>query len=200
MADGFIEEELLVACPAYTFQGGPSFSTRLVALANGREKRNQNWSRPRQVFKAPFQNIDEDAVFSIRSAFYAARGMANGFLFKDWTDFQAKNAEIGLAPAGSAPVQLVKPYFTLGGQLYNRAIVKPKADGFVLKQAGVTKAGTLDTTTGLFTPSTAWTTSAILTWSGEFYVPVRFDQDDLPFTLDNPGRLNGDVALIELFL
>lgn len=198
--NGFIEEELLSVCPAYTFQGGPSFSTRLVQLANGREKRNINWSRGRQVFKAPFQNVDQASVDIIRTAFYACRGMAYGFLFKDWTDFQADHAAMGVAPASNIPVQLIKPYVTPGSEGYNRTIQKPIAEGLTVYQAGVAKVGTVDATSGLFTPTTDWTPGALLTWSGEFRVPVRFDQDDLPFTLDNPGRLNGDVALIELFL
>lgn len=196
--NGFINEELLDACPAYTFQGGPSFSTRLVTLSNGREKRNQNWTRPRQVFKAPFQNVDEPTVRLIRSAHYVARGMAYGFIFKDWTDFTADRETFAVAPVGSGAIQLVKRYTTLTEE-YDRVITNPVADGLQVYQNGVLKAGTVDDMTGLFLPTTAWTAGAVLTWSGEFRVPVRFDQDDLPFTLDNPGRFNGDVALIEIF-
>lgn len=43
---------------------------------------------------------------------------------------------------------------------------------------------------------------AILTWSGEFRVPVRFDTDYLPFSIDDIGNdgfaTNGSVDLIEV--
>lgn len=197
--DGFIEQRLTDPCPAYTFSGGPEWSTRVVVLANGREKRNQGWSRPKHRFTAPFQNISQEAFIVLKSAHFATRGMAYGFRFKDWTDFRAENAPLGLAPAGVTPVQLSKQY-EFGAEKYDRPISKPVEGTVTVKQNGVLKAGVIDSTTGLFTPSTAWTEGAVLTWSGEFDVPVRFDTDVLSFTLDNPNALNGEVAIVELFL
>jgi uncharacterized protein (TIGR02217 family) len=98
-------------------------------------------------------------------------------------------------------VQLYKTY-TKGALSTQRTITKPRAN-VVVYEGGVAKAGTLDTLTGLFTPSTAWTTGAALTWSGEFRVPVRFDNDFLPMTIDsrnaNGYAMNGSVQLIEVF-
>lgn len=197
MAD-FIEKRLLDACPAYTFSGGPTFSTRLNTLASGREYRNQSWVNPKHVFGAPFLNIPQETFEAIKAAFYVARGMAVGFRFKDWTDYRATNVVLGVSPAGSTPIQLTKQYDT-DGEGYARKITKPIASTVVVRSNGVVKAGTVSEMTGLFTPSTAWTTGQTITWSGEFDVPVRFNTDQLPFTLDNPNALNGDVALIEVF-
>lgn len=69
-----------------------------------------------------------------------------------------------------------------------------------MKQNGVTKPGTVDTATGLFTPDTAWTSGQPLTWSGEFDVPVRFGNDYLPASWDNKQAINADVELLEIFL
>lgn len=198
MAD-FIEKSLLDVCPAYTFSGGPTFSTRLNTLASGREYRNQSWSLPKHQYGAPFLNIDQSVFESIKAAFYIARGMAIGFRFKDWTDYRATAVILGVAPAGSAAVQLIKQYET-EGEGYARKISKPIASTVHVFSNGVAKAGTVDETTGLFTPATAWTAGQTLTWSGEFDVPVRFNTDQIPFTLDSPGALNGDVALLEVFV
>jgi uncharacterized protein (TIGR02217 family) len=195
----FIEKRLLDACPAYTFSGGPTFSTRVNTLANGREYRNQSWVNPRHQFSAPFLNIDQEVFESIKAAFYVAKGQAYAFRFKDWTDYRATDAPLGVSPAGSTPVQLLKQYQTQA-EGYARKIVKPVASTVQVRANGTLVAGSVDDTTGLFTPSGAWAVGATLTWSGEFDVPVRFNTDQLPFTLDNPNALNGDVALLEVFL
>jgi hypothetical protein len=44
--------------------------------------------------------------------------------------------------------------------------------------------------------------ASVITWSGEFRVPVRFDNDYLPFSLDNRRSdgyaNNGSIDLIEV--
>lgn len=199
IVNGFIEERLTDPCPAYTFASGASWSTRVVTLANGQEKRNVNWSRPKQQFTCPFQNISAEMAQILKGAFYVARGMAYGFRFKDWADYTATNEPLGISPAGSTPVQLVKTY-EFGAEAYTRTISKPVAGTVTVRANGSPVAGTLDATTGLFTPTGAWPGGAVLTWTGEFDVPVRFDTDILTLTIDNVDAMNGDVQLLEIFL
>lgn len=198
--NGFIEERF-DPCPGYTFSSEPQFSTRIVALANGAEKRNGNWVRAKHAFKAPLFNVSQVTADSVRACFYAARGALYGFRFKDWADFTADRSVIGLAPAGSAPVQLAKQY-VFGPDSYSRPIYKPVAGTVTVYQNTIAKAGTLDSATGLFTPTTPWSAGATLTWSGEFDVPVRFETDTMPITIDNANRegyiYNGEVSLVEL--
>lgn len=197
--NGFIEERLTDPCPAYTFASTSQWSTRVVTLANGNEKRNVNWSQPKQSFSAPFQNITAEAARALKAAHYATRGMAYGFRFKDWADFQATNEPLGIAPSGSTPVQLVKTY-DFGAEAYTRKISKPVAGTVTVRSNGTPVAGTLDPVTGLFTPSSPWAGGGVLTWTGEFDVPVRFNSDQLTFTIDNVDALNGQVELLEIFL
>lgn len=198
--NGFIEERF-DPCPGYTFSSEPQFSTRIVALTNGAEKRNGNWRRAKHAFKAPLFNVNQATADSVRACFYAARGSLYGFRFKDWADYSANRTLLGLAPAGSVAVQLTKHY-VFGPDSYDRPIYKPVAGTVTVYQDGTIKPGTLDTTTGLFTPTTAWSTNATLTWSGEFDVPVRFDSDNMPVTIDNANRngyiYNGEVSLVEI--
>jgi uncharacterized protein (TIGR02217 family) len=197
----FYDVELDI-CPAFGWQGGPQFNTRITALRSGLERRNAEAAQVRHQFTLPFANIrDADYLQEIKAAHLAMRGNLHSFKVKDWSDFEAFDEPLGVAPAGSTPVQLRK-LAAFGLATYSRTITKPLA-GVVVKQGGTIKAGTLDTLTGLFTPSTAWTPGAALTWSGEFRVPVRFDNDYLPMTIDsrnaNGYAMNGSVQLIEVF-
>jgi uncharacterized protein (TIGR02217 family) len=129
---------------------------------------------------------------------HAARGSLYGFLFKDWNDYSVTAQSLGTAPSGSTAVQLVKTY-TYGSETYTRTITKPVASTVTVYENGVAKAGTLDDTTGLFTPGTAWTGSAALTWTGEFLVPVRFASDDIEFVLPHRDIAEVVCELVEVF-
>lgn len=189
--------------PAYGWQGGPSFNTRIKGLKNGHERRNANWDQVKHQFTLPFQNITDAAyLLGLKSVFLAVRGQNHSFLAKDWSDYRATGESLGNAPAGSAAVQLQK-VATFGAATYTRTITKPRAGTVTVYQAGVAKAGTVDTVTGLFTPDTAWTEGQALTADFEFYVPVRFASDLMPMSIDNrTGQgyvMNGSVELVEVF-
>jgi len=180
------------------FTGGPRFKTSIVTLDNGKEQRNQEWARARWEYEAPFTNADPEVVRkAVRDMFFAARGMNDGFRFKDWDDYQATNESLGNAPSGTTAVQLIKTYAAGFPSPYVRNILKPVSGTVTVYQAGVAKAGTLDTTTGLFTPSSGWTAGQPLTWTGEFDVPVRFDDDALLWLWDNKDVRSATVRLVE---
>jgi uncharacterized protein (TIGR02217 family) len=63
----------------------------------------------------------------------------------------------------------------------------------------IAKPGTVDTTTGLFTPSTNWTANRALKASFEFDVPVRFASDDMPASYDTRNAITTSAELIEDF-
>lgn len=197
----FYDVELDI-CPSYGWQGGPQFNTRVVALRNGHERRNAQADQVRHAFTLPFLNIRRaDYLAYLKSAHLAMRGNLHSFKVKDRSDFEAVDEPLGAAPAGTAAVQLRK-VSTFGLATYTRTITKP-AGSVVVKQGGVAKAGTVDVLTGLFTPTTAWTEGAALTWSGQFFVPVRFDNDFMPMTIDSRSvegyAMNGSVQVIEVF-
>ena len=190
-------------CPAFGWQGGPEFYTRIITLRNGHERRNANWAGMRHHYTLPFQNItDADYLLYLKSVFVAAQGQAESFIVKDHSDYQATLEPLGTAPSGSTPVLLKKTY-TFGEASIVRDITKPVA-GAVIYQNGSPKAGTLDTTTGYFTPTTSWSGGATLAWTGEFRVPVRFASDILSSSIDSRGgngdyAMTGSVELIEVF-
>lgn len=204
----FYAYELEGVCPAYGWQSGPSGNTEITKLKNQHEARNAIGDEARHYFTLPFANVESDDYLRyLKSVHMVMYAMTHSFLVKDWLDFEVEGEPIGDAPSGSTAVQLKKTYgiYSPGGSLLasrSRDITKPVA-GAVVYQAGIAKAGTLDTATGLFTPSTAWTEGQALTWTGEFRVPVRFNNDYMPMSIENLSRgqhvVSGSVELIEVF-
>lgn len=187
--------------PAFGWMVDKSYTVDVTPLRSGVNARNLVDPRPVRRFVLPFNNIlQQDYLDNLNAIFDVAHGGWHTFNVRDYSEDIAINAVIGNAPSGSTPVQL-KITKTVGGQTSVRKITRPLSSGFVLFQTGTPKAGTLDTSTGLFTPTTAWTAGQPLTWSGSFRVPVRFKNSTLPMTIDNKsaGRfvMNGSVELIE---
>lgn len=188
-------------CVALGFQAEPAYSTTINTLDNGREQRNQNWTRARRSFEAEHRNFPIADAALLLALFHAVAGMAHSFRFKDWTDYSVVGGALGLTPgANQTPVQLVKVY-TAGALTRTRTIQKPVAGTVTVYENGVAKAGTIDTATGLFTPTTNWTAGATLTADFEFDVPVRFASDALPCTIDaRQDVVTVNSSLVEVFL
>lgn len=193
----FIESRLLDKL-AFGFQGGPTWYTLVTDLQSGVQRRKALRSRPKYRYTLPYQNIDLTDTAAVIAAFNACQGAAVGFRLKDWTDYSVTAQAIGNTPgANLTPVQLYKTY-TFGATTVQRPIKKPVSGTVTVYSNGTPKTGTLDTTTGLFTPTTNWTAGQALTWTGEFDVPVRFSSDELVFDLNNPGRLSANIEVEEV--
>lgn len=180
------------------FSAVPGHMTRVVTLQNGQERRNAMWSAAKRKFTAryaKFTRADRDSMLNV---VMATVGQTYAFLFKDWSDFNVTGQSLGTAPSGSTPVQLVKTY-TFGTQTATRTITRPVAATLVVYSNGVAKAGTVDATTGLFTPTSAWTAGQALTADFEFDVPVRFATDEVEFILPHREISEVNCELVEVF-
>lgn len=193
----FIDARLL-ECVADGFEARRSFATRIHPLRSGQESRNATRAFGRWTFAALAENIDPGDYAQLLAAFEVVRGSNDSFRFRNELDYAATLQPLGNAPSGSAAVQLVKSG-TFGGVTRTRNITKPVAGTVSVFQNGVAKPGSVDTTTGLFTPTTAWTAGQPLTASFEFDVPVRFLADELPATYDDWQAVNVPLELIEVF-
>src|SRR5271156_1861110 len=67
--------------------GGPAFSTEVVVIDSGYERRNQNWSQARRVYDARTGGRSAADVSTLLNFFHARAGRAIGFRLKDWSDF-----------------------------------------------------------------------------------------------------------------
>lgn len=178
---------------------GPTFSTGVVPLSSGAEQRNQNWDQER--FKANVaygvmrkDNPDdvEDGWRRIVDFFRARRGRARGFLFRDWTDYQAVNENLYVTPDFNyATMQLAKRYDT-----YIRRITRPSAQTIQLTMAGEPYPQAGGMVAGQNMPGWNLDPKGIIRFNAslgvfagnvkatfQFDIPVRFDSDELQVSL-----------------
>lgn len=198
----FINAELDI-CPAFGWQGGPNFNTRVVGTQAWIERRNANNILCRHNYSLPLANITDDAYLTmLKSVFMATRGQLHSFLVKDYSDFEAEQEPFCDGDGVTTVFQLQKTS-VFGIASYVRTIIKPVA-GLSIYLNGTLTAATVDLTTGLVTFGTAPGVGVVGTWTGEFRVPVRFNSDTLNTTIDNKTGagtflLNSSVDLIEVF-
>lgn len=187
-------------CPGFGWSGGPEFQTRINALASGAEKRNAEWSICKHRYTVPYNNISTVAYLAIKKVFLICRGKTHTFLHRDWADYQAADAQFGIGDGTTNTFYLSK-VSSSGGGAYTRKITKPDV-GAVISVNGVVASATVSALDGSVVFVTAPGAGAVLTWTGDFFVQVRFDNDSLPFTLDDKNAsgffTNGTIDLLEV--
>lgn len=191
----FIESRLL-DCVSYGTQGGPTWLTRRIGLKSGIIRRNAQRSRPLYQFIILYQNLKPDDHELVIGAFNACRAGVFGFRLKDWSDFRATNQLVGLGTGAPQTVQLAKLY-----EFHTQNVSRPirKIVTASLTQNGSPMGSSIDLNTGLATFTA--TLGATVRWSGEFDVPVTFDEDKLMFSAGNRTAkglaLSADISLSE---
>lgn len=188
--------------PDYGFQCGPTFKTTIVTLQSGREARNVDWSQAKHHANAQFGALTQDQFLYLKDLFLSCRGQAFAFLFRDWTDYRATDAQFGVGDGTTKTFQLSKTSSLPGGMPYVRTVRAPEA-GAVIKVAGVATPATVSQADGSVVFATAPAAGAVLTWTGTFLMVMRFANDDLMVTVSNYSVdgyvINGTVELLECF-
>lgn len=199
-------------CPGFGFEGGAEFDTLIRQLQNGRNRRKPNRYVGLHRYISPMSNIPVEAARAIKRVHMAMLGMAHTFLHIDYIDFEADDEEFGIGDGAENIFQLKKTYDPGGGATYERDITKPDVNGeissngdgglpIVIKVNGTPTSASVSATTGQVIFGAAPANGAILTWTGRHYVCVRFNRDDLPFSIDNKSGTvfitNGSLELIE---
>ena len=190
-------------------RGGPSFSTEIVTIDGGYERRNQNWSQARRRYDAATGLRSAADVGTLLAFFHARAGRARGFRLKDWADFTSKADGVSAAAFGDQSLgtgngtatqfQLRKNY-TSGSVTHARDIRKPVSGSVTIGLNGVQQSTgwSLDVATGLVTFTTAPGSGVSITAGFQFDVPVRFDTDQLNISVENFVRANVDIPLLEV--
>jgi uncharacterized protein (TIGR02217 family) len=189
----YIDQRLL-DCIAYGISGGPEYKTTVVKMDNGRELRNGEWLYPLHRYSVPLSSFGQPVADALLEAFHATRGQLHAFRFRDPADNQATQEPLAPAVGTSTPVQLAKTY-TRAGISTTRLIQAPR--DAVVRRNGVAVAGTLNTGTGMFTPSAPWA-SGTYDWTGPFDVWVRFASDWNTLQVVARGIYTADVELVEV--
>lgn len=164
------------------------FNTSIIVGNNGQEVRNANWQDPLRKFNAAFHVRTYEDISTLLSFFNAVRGREQSFLVKDWSDFESARTTIGTGDGVTQNFQLVKTYINAVAGNYTRTITKPKqVEGvggvrvWVNNVELATSAFSFSSTTGIINiPSAPTAGHAVEASCDEFYVPCRFDVDELP--------------------
>ncbi|MDF2140303.1 DUF2460 domain-containing protein [Paenirhodobacter sp. CAU 1674] len=175
-------------------KGGPERRTRIVELASGDEERNATWANSRRRYDVSYGVRRADDLAAVVAFFEARNGRLHAFRFKDWSDYKSclpsaapapTDQIIGTGNGSTATFALTKTYAS-GAQSWARAIIKPVVGTVTVSLNGVTQGSgwSVNTTTGIVTFTVPPTTGAVIRAGFEFDVPVRFDTDELPVTLD----------------
>lgn len=196
----FINTRLLEGV-AYGTSYGAGFRTSVKTLRSGRERRNAAWSTPRGSFAVVYKNLKEADHEKVLSAFQACMGRLHSFRLQDLTDYKANQVPIGIGTGASQTLQLVRRYgFGVAG--IDVPVTKPVQGKVQVFADEVQIAAPVDYEHG--TVSVMAASGAVITWSGEYDKVVRFDDDDLQFTIDTRAGgiyalLSTDVTLQEVF-
>ncbi len=186
---------------AYGSAGGPEYSTDIVITHSGYEQRNSNWSQARARYNVAHGIKTQAQLDALIGFFRARKGRADGFRFKDWTDYQARGQVLGVGDGLSTSFQLIKTYDS-GGATEARIISKPVAGSLVVYYDEVAQSSalyTLDASTGVITFASAPGEEVEVSADFDFDVPVRFDTDRLSATLDDHGVYSWhDIPLVEI--
>lgn len=199
-------------CPAYGFTKRADYSVTIVERASGIRSVNRNWYYPLHVFSAvPIGDKPEDDVHKIARFWHAIGGQSGQFLFTDYTDYKSANTLAAAITASDQPLverdespsghQLTKIYrdddmlFT-----QQRIIQKPKLGTIVIAEDGIELDEgvdyTIDYDTGIVDIDSPGS-GTLLTWGGEFYVPVMFESTPEFMIVDKSIQQTG-FALREL--
>lgn len=192
--------------------GGPGFFTTIIESFGGYDKTFANWATARCKWDVGHVIYSTDKLAYVLAFFRARQGRAYGFLFRDPTDYYAgmtwsNNALVPAATPEILPVagdgattafQLTKTYADVAVTVV-RPIYRPIQNDFhsgasvapviYQKIAGVWTAiasasYSVNYTTGVVTFTTAPGAGVQIGWSGQFYVAVRFDTDDMSISLE----------------
>jgi len=190
---------------------GMSTATEVVELASGYDTRTVLWPQHRHTGALYYHNRTLAQLRELDAHFRVSRGKAMGWRFRHDVDYTAVNQFVGQGDgSGQTQFQLYKSYNS-GADVYTRLITKPVGVNYPIGNAynsvkfyldGTLQGGgyTLDYSTGVVTLSAPLPGTAVLTWSGEFDVPCRYDTDHLALSLVVPsvGQAAQSVPICEL--
>ncbi len=192
----------------YGATGGPQWDDEITANLAKRELRVQMGEDPQRRYELGNRQVLRDQHDYLRDFHMAMRGRRHSFLYKDWSDYQARNEPLALD--GTTTTQLTRTY---GAAInpYIREIQYIEASSFVLELdtgAGFveqvpTTDYTVDPDTGIITWVSAPDAEDDARWSGIYFVRVRFDARQFAsqfLVIDDDGEEGyaiGSLPLVE---
>lgn len=166
-----------------------AFDTTIIELGNAQERRIANWDDGILYFNAMPGIRSLEDLRKIDVFHKLRRGKARAFPVRDLLDhlatYDGSLMAFATGTGAAGPFQLTKTYSDAANS-WIREITKPEP-GTIKIFVGVTEKTegthyTIDYLTGkvTFTAGNFPSIGAVISWTGRFFVPVRFDSDRLP--------------------
>ncbi|KJV68977.1 DUF2460 domain-containing protein [Candidatus Neoehrlichia procyonis] len=185
---------------SYGSIGGPEFSTSIIECYNGHEQRKINRCYPRNKYNVVYGIKSNIQLSNLIEFFYAHKGKAIPFRFKDWSDYQGINQCIGIGNGTQKDFQLIKVY-TIGNNSYTRIINKPIINTVKIYVNNILQNDqyTINSYNGQIKFLVPPNNKAPIHAEYEFDVLVRFNTDYLPCSVDNHQSYScNNIPLIEV--
>jgi uncharacterized protein (TIGR02217 family) len=187
---------------SYGAIGGPEYSTNVVFTTNGKEYRNINSLSSKMRYNISYEVKTNTQIEKLLAFFRARNGKAIGFRFKDVCDYKAEMELLGIGDGTRQTFQLQKIYQS-GESAYIRTIHKPVIGSVKLyiDNQECNLGAAINHQSGEITFDAAIPIGAEVFASFEFDVPVRFDIDYLPISVDEANTYSiKNINLIEIKL
>lgn len=181
------------------------WNTTVVQVMSGHESTNQNWSKARHSFDVSLAVRTASDYDAVVQHFHSVRGRAKKFPFRDALDYRVEASRGVLLDDGDSPTtgyHLAKIYGT-GADAYYRSITRPASGTVAIYRlrgattTDITANATISYTTGWVTfTGGAVQGGDVLSWSGQFFVPSRYDVDELPaVVVDRQPGSSGELLV-----
>lgn len=172
----------------YGAVAGPEFRTRIARARSGKTQRNSEWSYPLRRFNVERALKTDTLKDALLAFFMNMNGGADTFRLKDPTDYTVSSGEGVFTSLGGGTYQMWKRY-TSGSLTKDIPIYLP-VSGTISINSGALIQGThytIDYTTpsGVVTLIGSPTPSAPTSWTGQYDVHVRFEDDALPLSIED---------------
>jgi uncharacterized protein (TIGR02217 family) len=154
----------------------------VTPMDGGTEARERRWDQFLFDFEVSFPvgkragntNLDE-----VTAAFLATGGGELSFDLRDYRESSVTDEAFGVGDGSTKVFPLTRTY-AFGPVSHVRRIYRPVSP-ITVKKAGIVQSSgyTVDYQLGVVTFTAAPAAAAVLSWSGDFNVPVRFDREQI---------------------
>ncbi len=170
-------------------RGGPQFKTNIFESLQGFEKRNIEWGQPQMKFNAAFGIRTDIQMERVLTFFNARQGMAHGFRYKNWSNYQITNGVIAVTDGTNTRFGIYKTYGSEWSRMYKRLYKIVVGSVTNVQVLGLTLVEgvdfTIDYNAGEIIFVSTFPSGSVVTASTlEFDEPVRFDFDNIQVMLD----------------
>lgn len=163
----------------------PVWPIDVIKMGGGAEQRILLQGDSRREYEGAHSTLTMPQAQSIVEFFNGRRAQLYSFKIKDKTLYKATAEALGTGAGIGSTNQLI---YNEGDatNAYNREVFLPKSGTIEIRANAALKTEGVDYTlayNGATGGLVTWLTSVsglTLTWSGEFYIPVRFDAKSLP--------------------